>query len=389
MSKGSVYRRGTTWTAHASWGSGDSKRQAKKGGYRTKKEAEKALADLLSTVNTGTFVTPSKLTVADYLDRWLAGLVTAGRRPSTIDGYRRNLDAYVKNRIGRVPLQDLGAVDLDQLYSTLATKGRRDGTPLSLRTVRYTHSIIGKALADAERKQLVARNAARLASPPRTSATRAPEMSTWTPGELRHFLDQVAGHYYGPLVRAAAMTGMRRAELLGLRWADVDLDGGSVVVRQSVQQVAGRIVVGDVKTARSRRRLDLDPVTVAVLRSHRVAQWKRRAQVGAGWKNHDLVFNAPDGSPLKPDSITQWFERAVQRSGLPRIRLHDLRHSHATHLLAAGTNPKVVSERLGHASVAFTLDTYGHVMPGQQAAAAAAAAALVDEPATKRLPAAR
>ena len=145
-----------------------------------------------------------------------------------------------------------------------------------------------------------------------------------------------------------------------------------------MQLVDGRIVIGDVKTTRSRRRLDLDAGTVAVLRAHRRAQASERLMVGAGWVDHDLVFCAPDGSPLNPDTLTQWLQRRVERSDLPQIRLHDLRHTHATHLLAAGVGIKIVSERLGHASVAFTLDTYGHVLPGQQASAAAAAAALID-----------
>ena len=280
---------------------------------------------------------------------------------------------------------------LDRLYSKLATSGKRDGAGLSLRTVRYVHSIIGKALADAERKGLVNRNVARLASPPATSSTRAPEMTAWTPAELRAFLDSVADHHHGALYRLAAMTGLRRAEVCGLRWADVDLDGGVLRVRQtitSVQEPTGAdegpktrrtLVVGDTKTARSRRTLDLDPGTIATLRSHRTAQLEQRMLMGGGWTDHGLVFAMPDGQPWNPDVLTRGFDRLVRASDLPRIRLHDLRHTHASHLLAAGVNVKVVSDRLGHASVAFTLDVYGHVLPGQQADAAARVAALVDE----------
>jgi integrase len=134
----------------------------------------------------------------------------------------------------------------------------------------------------------------------------------------------------------------------------------------------------DVKTARSRRTIDIDPVTVAALKAHRHRQRELRVLVGPGWTDNDLVFCAPDGRPWHPDSISTAFARMIARLDVPRIRLHDLRHTHATHLLAAGVNVKLVSERLGHASVAFTLDTYAHVLPGQQAEAAAAAAALVD-----------
>lgn len=170
----------------------------------------------------------------------------------------------------------------------LATEGRqRGGGGLSLRTLRYVHAILSKALGDAERKGLVARNVARLSSPPKSSATRAPEQTTWTPDELRSFLRMVEGHRYGPLMRVAAMTGLRRSELCGMRWADVDLDAAVATVRQSVQLVGGRIVVGEVKTTRSRRRLDLDAGTVAVLRAHRRAQAAERLMVGAGWDDHE------------------------------------------------------------------------------------------------------
>jgi integrase len=174
------------------------------------------------------------------------------------------------------------------------------------------------------------------------------------------------------------MTGLRRSELVGLQWADIDLDAALLRVRRRIVAVDGELDTGDPKTERSRRTLDLDPATVAALRAHRTRQLEVRMLVGPGWHERDLVFCAPEGNPWKPDTISQAFDRAVKRHQLTRIRFHDLRHTHATHLLAAGVNPKIVSDRLGHASVAFTLDTYGHVLPGQPAAAVAAVAALVD-----------
>jgi integrase len=272
-------------------------------------------------------------------------------------------------------------VDLDGLYARLITSGRRDGAGgLSLRTVRYIHTIMRKALGDADRKGLVQRNVARYASPPAHSATRAPEMSIWSPTELRDFLESVADHRHAALFRLAAMSGLRRGELLGLRWVDVDLENGSVSVRQAVTEVNGTTVTGDVKTKRSRRVVSLDAATVASLRQRRAAQIEHRLLIGSGWRDSGLVFTSPTGEPWLPESISQAFERAEARVRLPRIRFHDLRHTHASHLLAAGVNVKVVSERLGHGSVGFTLDVYAHVMPGQQADAAAAVARLVDAP---------
>ncbi len=355
------------------------RRQIRRRGFRIKDDAKNALTDALIELRTGTYVEASKMTFGAYLTQWLDTLPSAGRRPSTIDSYRRAINAYVtKDDIAAVPLQSIGALDLDGLYSKLISSGRRNGGPLSLRTVRYLHTIIGKALADAERKGTVARNVARLATPPAASSTRAPEMKVWTPAELKKFLEQVDEHHHGAMLRLAAMTGLRRAELCGLRWADVDLDAGTLTVRQTITTVDHVPTVGDPKTAKSRRTLDLDAETVARLRAHRTAQLEQRMLIGAGWTDHGLVFAMPDGSPWNPDVITQRFALLVKASELPRIRLHDLRHTHASHLLAAGVNVKVVSERLGHSSVAFTLDVYAHVMPGQQAAAAAAVAAIVD-----------
>ena len=174
------------------------------------------------------------------------------------------------------------------------------------------------------------------------------------------------------------MTGLRRGELCGLRWADIDFDGSRLTVRRTITTIHHQPHIGDVKSARSKRAIDIDPATLAMLKAHRKAQLEERMLMGAGYDDEGVVFAMPDGRPWNPDTISQAFVRLVAASGLPRVRLHDLRHTHASHLLAAGVNAKVVSERLGHASVSFTLDVYGHVMPGQQANAAAAAAALVD-----------
>jgi integrase len=355
------------------------RRQVRRRGFPTQAAAQAELDELLGNVRAGSHVEPARTTFGNYLHMWLDGLASKGRRPTTIDGYRRKLTRYVlDDPIAEVPLQSVTAADLDCLYGKLVTTGRHDGSALGLRTVRHVHQIIGTALASAERQDLIARNPARRAAPPSSTAARSPEAATWTPEQLRVFLDATAGHHHGALFRLAAMTGMRRGELCGLRWGDVDVDGARLVVRHTITTVNHRPVEGDAKTARSRRSLDLDPVTVAALRQHRRLQLEQRMLMGAGYTDRDLVFAAVDGAPWNPDSIGRAFARAVARTDLPRIRLHDLRHTHATHLLAAGTNVKVVSERLGHATVGFTLDVYGHVMPGQQADAAAAVAALVD-----------
>lgn len=351
-------------------------------GFATKKGAQDELTRLLGEMKKGTFVRSTKKTVKDYFTAWLDGLPASGRRPSTIEGYRHQIEHNVIPTLGSIELHALDALALDALYSRLLGRG------LSMSSVRKVHTIVGKALSDAERKGVVARNVARLATPPASAASKAPEMKFWTPPQLRTFLAGIVDHHHYPLLRLAALGGLRRAELCGLRWSDVDLDAGTVSVRQSIVVVKGKPVVGDVKTKRSRRVVDLDGPTVSALKAWRKTQLEQRMLMGAGWANTGLMFTMPTGDGWHPDTVSQAFERLVtparkmtpedveQRP--PRIRFHDLRHTHASHLLAAGVNIKVVSERLGHASVAFTLDTYAHVMPGQQAGAAAAVSALVD-----------
>jgi integrase len=377
---GSVKRTGSTWGYVLDIGrSAGRRQQVRKRGFRTRKDAQSALNDALAELQHGIYVRPRRISLDTYLDDWLTSLAIAGRRPTTVAGYRRLIRIHVKPAIGDLPIQEITAVDLDRLYAKLSSVGSAGGRgPLSKATVRQVHMVLGKALGDAARKGLVQRNVVRLASPPSAMSARAPEMQVWTPEQVRAFLDFVATDSHGSMVRLAALTGLRRAELCGLRWQDVDLNAARLVVRKAITTVDHEPSAGDLKSTRSRRVIDLDAKTVTVLRAQRKQQLEDRLLAGATWVDTGLVFTMPDGRGWHPDVITRAFARLVQRSGLPRIRLHDLRHSHATHLLAAGTNPRVTSERLGHASVAFTLDVYGHVLPGQQADAAAAVAALVD-----------
>jgi integrase len=205
-------------------------------------------------------------------------------------------------------------------------------------------------------------------------------MATWSPAELRTFLEAIADHQHFALLRTAAMTGMRRGELLGLRWDNVDLDNARLNVKAQLAgvDVAGAPMFAPPKTERGRRTIDLDRVTVEALRARRRIQLEERMAFGAMYHDHGLAFTSIDGRPLVGDDVSKVFYRLSKRAGVPRIRFHDLRHSHASHLFAAGADVKSVSTRLGHASASFTLDTYGHLMPGQQAQAVAWVAEMVD-----------
>jgi integrase len=373
--RGHVRKRGARWAVVVDIGDDPQtgKRRRKwHSGFRTRREAESELATILTRLDGGTYTEPTRQTVSAYLEQWFSAQQSR-LRPSTHESYRRVLHAQVTPTIGAVPLARLTATALDDLYARLLHDGRCDGTGgLSARTVRYTHTIIRRALADAVRKGLVARNVADLADPPSATEAKAPTMRTWTADELAAFLKHVSEDRLFATWMTAASTGARRGEVLGARWRDLDLDGRRWGIVQTVIESG----VSRPKSGRSRS-VALDAGTVDALRAHRKAQAAERLALGPAYVDSDLVFCREDGEALRPRSFSRAFDRHVATAELPRIRLHDLRHTWATLALSAGVHPKIVSERLGHATIAITLDTYSHVSPGMQQDAADTVAALL------------
>ncbi len=267
---------------------------------------------------------------------------------------------------------------LNAFYADLATSGRADGRGgLSARTVRYIHTILRKSLKDAERWSRVARNVADLADPPSAGAARAPEIRAWTADQLREFFAAIANDRLYAAFLLGATTGMRRGEIAGLRWSDVDLTAGRLSVRQARATVGYEVITSEPKTARGRRVVALDRSTVAALGEHRRRQLAERIALGPDYNTDDLVFCRPDGSPLDPEHFLKRLQRLARDHGLPKTTFHGLRHTSATLALAAGIHPKVVSERLGHGDVSLTLNTYSHAVPGLQEDAAERIADLI------------
>ena len=355
--RGSTKKEGGTWMyiVDLPRGPEGKRRQQKRRGFATRKAAEAALADVLTEVQRGTRVEPTKLTLSAFMSGHWFPVVEDRVRESTYDSYARNYRLHLEPYLGSVPLQNLTPAMLNGLYRELAEKG------LSPKTIRHVHTVARKAFRDAMRWGFLHRNPADASDPPRVERR---EMETWSAAEVRRFLHEVESDLYRCLFTVFCTTGMRRGEVLGLRWKDVDLSAGRLSVQQTLTSVNYKLVFGQPKTNRGRRSVPIDLTTCEVLRQQRKRWLKSRRTMGIGWQgDHDLVFTNPDGSPLHPDVVSDAFQRMNKLSGLPKIRLHDLRHTWATLALEERVPVKVVSEVLGHASPAFTLDIYSHVTP--------------------------
>lgn len=368
-----VMRRGASWS-FAVWVRANDvatrgRRQIARGGYRTKWEALSAERRFLIELEDGTSAPtqPPGPTVGEFLVEWLATSEPT-RRPTTSVSYQYCAHAHVIPHLGEVPLRDLAPEHVRSWQAALLRTPRRfrDGT-LSTTTVRYCHRLLRRALQDALRWDLIDRNVCDAVVAPRRADT---EMTVWSPPDVRRFLAFVNDERLVAMWRLFLVTGMRRGEIAGLRWIDVDLKAGRLSVRHTRVLVYARAQVSEPKTKRSRRVIALDAGTVAELRAHRERQAGEREYAQDVWVESGYVFVREDGMPLDPDRISHLFRVAVDAAGLPKIRMHDMRHTAASLALAMGIHPKVVSERLGHSSVAITLDTYSHLTPGLQEDAA-------------------
>ncbi|HMU80091.1 MAG TPA: tyrosine-type recombinase/integrase [Microthrixaceae bacterium] len=373
--RGHVHKRGSTWGYVVDVGRDPAtgkRKQRTKGGFRTRAAAEDALTEVLNEIRSGTVVAPSSVTLEEYLTEWLT-TVRPQLRETTWASYGVAVQRICWG-LGAGKLQALTAVEVERFYARLVNEGGPAGRPLAAKTVRNTHIVLHRALADAERLRLVMRNVAHLARPP---AVPHVERATWTADELAAFLEHVSGDRLFAAYVLLATTGMRRGEVFGLRWRDVDLSARRASVTQTVTTVNDKLVLGPTKTNRSRRTISLDPTTVDVLHAHRVVQDQERATAGQAWDpSYDLVLCDGTGRPEHPDRFSRQFQRYVKATDLPPLRgPHNLRHTWATLALRAGVHPKVVSDRLGHATIAVTIDTYSHVAPSLDAEAADTVAA--------------
>jgi len=328
----------------------------------TKKDAEKRLAELLHQLDTGAYMEPGKTTLGEFLERWLKDYAKPNLSPRGFDRYHGIVEVHLIPEMGNITLTQLRSDHLQSHYTSMLNKG------LSAGTIRYHHAVIHKALQTAVKWGIVSRNVADGVDIPRV---RRIEMQTWDEDDIDRFLEAAKESPYYALFYLALYSGMRRGELLALRWCDVDFIFSQVSVSRSLHQLKdGSYIFTQPKSAKSRRTIALSPSPILMLRDHKEKQAALWAAIGKPLTDDSLVFSTLEGKPFRPNTVTYAWKMLAAKAGAKPIRLHDARHTHASLMLKAEIHPKIVQERLGHASISMTLDTYSHVSPGLQAAAA-------------------
>ena len=326
--------------------------------FKTEKEAIEKKTQLLYEMKQGILATGKQQKLRDYLEQWLEEVHRPTVRLSTYLNYRRNLDKHILPALGNIQVQKLTPQTVQAFYASKMNSG------LKARTIHLFHAILHKALDNAVRWNLVSRNVCSVVSLPRLQKY---EVHPLTPEQANALLEVARGKRLEAILTVALITGMRRGELLGLRWQDINFEQRSLQVQRSVSRLPGHgFIESEPKTASGRRNITLPPVLIEVLKQHRTHQKETRLKAGSTWVEQDIVFCTRHGGFIDQSYLRQLFESLLKESGLPHIRFHDLRHSAATILLTLGIHPKVVQELLGHSTVSMTMDIYSHVLPSLQ-----------------------
>ena len=376
MARGSIVQRGGSYRVMVSYFVNGKRRQVTKTAH-TKREAEKVKTALLTHIDNGTLAEP-KGTLEEFLNRWLEEYAVPNLSPTTSQGYKHVIFTHINTELGNVNLKNLRPEHLQKYYSIQLSK------ELSSTTVRHHAMILHRALEHAVKWGLLARNPADAVSPPKM---RHAEMKILQQPDIEVVLAESQKTQYYALFFTALMTGMRRSELLGLRWSDVNLTLAELSVNRAMHRLQKHeVIYRTPKSEKSRRVIALSPATCKVLRDHWESQTALRKRFSMLVRDSDLVFSELDGRPYIPHTVSQAWRRIVRRLGLKGVRFHDLRHTCASMLLQQGVHPKIVQERLGHSSISITLDLYSHVVPGLQHAAADKMDAIFNKSVTNPLP---
>jgi integrase len=344
------------------------KRRRKWHSFRgTKREAQVESARLIAAIQGGSYLEPNKMTVSSFLESWIEH-VKSQVSPRSHERYSELARKNIVPLIGAIPLTRLKPAQISAAYAKALTEGRRDGTGgLSPRTVTHMHRVLKQALGQAVRWELLSRNPADAVDPPKVDWV---PVQTYDISQTAELIEAVRGTSMLMPALLAVLCGLRRGEIAALRWRNVDLASGQMSVVESAEQTKAGIRYKSPKSGKGRA-VALSPTMVEELRAHRAKRAQDLLRLGIRLSDDDFVVGQADGSPMQPTFITHQWVKTIRATPLAHLRFHDLRHAHATHLLASGVHPKVASERLGHSKVGITLDLYSHVMPGMQEDAAA------------------
>jgi integrase len=321
----------------------------------TKREAHLKLVELIASVGKGSYVSRSHLAVGEHvtarIEQWVSSCKIT---PKTAERYRELHQNQIAPHLGTVPLQQLKSIDIERWHTTLRVSGRKDGQGgLSGLTIRHAHRLLSKALKEAARHDLVVRNVASVEQPPRVERD---EVVVLNSEQVRSVVDQMRGQIIYPQVIVALFTGMRRGEILALRWRHIDFDGKILMVREAIEETRAGRRFKEPKSKAGTRDISLPDIVVNTLREHRRQQLELRLALGLGKTADDtLLFSRPDGSPQSPHALSKEWAAAAAEIGLSAIRFHALRHTHASHLIDAGIDVVKISKRLGHGSPVTTL----------------------------------
>jgi len=325
-----------------------------------KGDAQRRLTELLASLDKGVYTPPGKLTVADLLNQWLQGYVKTNCSPRTLEGYQAIIDRHLVPALGHILLKQLTPQVIQGYYGQACEA-------LSTRTIHHQHRVLSQALKFGVRQSYLGRNPCELVDPP---SPRKKIMRTLDPTEVNILLEAAQGSYYYPIIYTALSSGLRQAELLGLRWRDIDPDiMHSISVNRVLYKRHGVCEFKEPKTSHSRRYVSMTPKLAAFLREYRQERKALYRELGKEFTLDDPVFSNLEGKPIDPGVLSHNFARLVRRVGLKDVRFHDLRHTFASLMLLRGAKPKIISEALGHSSVAFTMDVYSHIIEGMQSEA--------------------
>lgn len=358
--KGYFRKRGKKWSFTIDIGRDletGKRKQKTLSGFNTKKEAEKSCAEMITQIENGLYVDVSKGTIKEFILQWMDTHAKQTLRESTFDVYKWIIDSHIIPGIGMITMDKITTLDIQKFLN----KKKVDG--LSSEYIKKMYNILHGSFEKAVVWGLIQKNIVSAAEPPRSESK---DINTWNIEQASSFLEHTKGEFFHIAYVIAIYTGMRKGEILGLRWKDIDMEASRLSIRQTIYRTRVGLIFQEPKTKSSKRVVALPDIVIQSLKKQKHEQNKWKIQLGPAFLDHDLVVTNYEGKPVDPRNLTRHFTKMIKECELPKIRFHDLRHTHATIMLQLGEHPKVVSERLGHSRVAITMDTYSHVTPDMQ-----------------------